>query len=94
MIDHEESLSNDQQEATDLEQKKDSNSNWKPLKKSLNNNEILAQAFLFLIAGSETTATTLTFLAYELAKNPEIQNKLFQEIEKASNEHVLTKFQL
>jgi cytochrome P450 len=48
----------------------------------------MSQAFIFLIAGSETTATTMTYVAYLLAKNPQIQAKLYNEIEKAFNEHV------
>ena len=86
MIDHEENSVNSESIHTD--QDKELNSHWKTLKKSLNNNEILSQAFLFLLAGSETTATTMTFLAYLLAKNPEIQSKLYKEIEKSFNEHV------
>ena len=86
MIDHEKNISST--ETDDVEKNKDSNSHWKPLKKSLSNDEILSQAFLFLIAGSETTATTLTYVAYQLARNPEIQTKLYEEIEKALNDHV------
>ena len=36
---------------------------------------------MFLAAGYETTATTLTYLSYYLALNPEIQTKLQQEID-------------
>ncbi len=86
MIDHEENLANENEEN---EEKRESNtSQWTSLKKSLNNAEIMSQAFIFLIAGSETTATTMTFVAYLLAKNPEIQAKLYHEIEKAFNEYV------
>ena len=86
MIDHEENLENAN---ADNEEKGESNTiEWTSLKKSLNNAEIMSQAFIFLIAGSETTATTMTYVAYLLAKNPQIQAKLYNEIEKVFNEHV------
>ncbi|CAG2104891.1 unnamed protein product, partial [Medioppia subpectinata] len=48
--------------------------------KHLTENEILAQALIFFLAGYETTATTLTFCTYELALNPHIQQRLYKEI--------------
>jgi cytochrome P450 len=86
MIEHEEKVTQEEKKEK-IEDKNDAEK-WKPLKKSLSNREILAQAFLFLIAGSETTASTMTFAGYLLAKNPDIQNKLYEEILKAFNEHV------
>ena len=43
--------------------------------------EIMGNAMIFFVAGYETTASTLQFLAYELAVNPEIQERLIQEID-------------
>ena len=40
-----------------------------------------AQSFIFLAAGYETTSTALGFLAYELSRHPDIQEKLQQEID-------------
>ncbi|KAH9511637.1 Cytochrome P450 3A4 [Dermatophagoides farinae] len=48
--------------------------------KYLSEEEIVAQSFIFFIAGYETTASTLTFALYELATNPDIQNRLYEEV--------------
>ncbi|KAH9394069.1 Cytochrome P450 3A4 [Tyrophagus putrescentiae] len=50
-------------------------------KKTLNDLEIIAQCMIFFVAGFETTATTITNIIYELALNPEIQERLKTELE-------------
>ncbi|XP_053683467.1 probable cytochrome P450 9f2 [Sabethes cyaneus] len=45
-------------------------------------NELIAQCFLFFFAGFETTSTCMTFLSYEILANPEVQQRLFEEISK------------
>lgn len=40
----------------------------------------MAQAASFFSAGSDTSATAIAFALYELAVNPEMQNKLREEI--------------
>ena len=42
--------------------------------------EIVAQGVMFFLVGYETTATALSFLAYNLATNPDKQDVLREEI--------------
>ena len=46
----------------------------------MDNNEITAQAMLFIVSGTETTASTLSLLCYNLANYPDVQQKLWLEI--------------
>ncbi|XP_026331571.1 cytochrome P450 6B2-like, partial [Hyposmocoma kahamanoa] len=48
---------------------------------TITDNLIAAQAFLFFIAGYETSGTTAAFLLYELTVNPDAQNKVITEID-------------
>lgn len=59
------------------------------LKKTLTNDEIISQAVIFLIAGFETTAINLGFIAYNLAKNRACQDQLCDEIDKVLDMHVI-----
>lgn len=56
--------------------------------KQVSKMEVLAQSFVLLIAGYETTATTLHFALYFLAKFPEVQRKVQDEIEQVVGESV------
>lgn len=47
----------------------------------LTDHEIISQVTMFLIAGYETSANTLVFLAYNLARNPEVMKRLQEEID-------------
>jgi cytochrome P450 family 3 subfamily A len=50
--------------------------------KSISKLEMMAQSLIFLIAGFDTTATTMACSAYHLAKNPDVQAKLTAEVSK------------
>jgi cytochrome P450 family 6 len=49
--------------------------------------DIAAQAFLFFLAGFETSGTTMSFALYELALHPEIQERLRSEINDVLKKH-------
>ncbi|XP_023950321.2 cytochrome P450 6B5-like [Bicyclus anynana] len=48
---------------------------------------LAAQAFFFLVAGVEPTATTMFSTLLELGKHPEIQERLHKEIDEAFEKH-------
>lgn len=50
------------------------------IKTTLTEDEIVAQCILFLAAGFETSAASLTFAIFELVNNFEVQEKLYQEV--------------
>lgn len=49
--------------------------------KKLSINQMTAHAFVFFIAGYETSSTTTSFLLYEVSKNREIQQNIQSEID-------------
>ncbi|XP_070395550.1 cytochrome P450 3A24-like [Dermacentor albipictus] len=63
-------------EALDVAQKKRSR-----LNKYLNDQDISSNAAIFLLAGTEVTASALSFLMYLLARHPSEQEKVFKEME-------------
>uniref|UniRef100_A0A8C0GDX0 Cytochrome P450 n=1 Tax=Chelonoidis abingdonii TaxID=106734 RepID=A0A8C0GDX0_CHEAB len=54
-----------------------------PLFPALSDKEIMAQALVFILAGYETTSSTLNFLSYNLATHPDVQQTLQEEIDAA-----------
>nr|AGG35986.1 cytochrome P450 monooxygenase [Panonychus citri] len=55
-------------------------------KRKLTDEEIVDQALIFLIAGHDTTATTLSMLLYTLTQHPVVQQKLIDELSTISDE--------
>ncbi|XP_036323943.1 probable cytochrome P450 9f2 [Rhagoletis pomonella] len=43
--------------------------------------EMVAQCFIFFLGGFDTMSTLICFAAYELMANPDVQEKLFEEVE-------------
>lgn len=55
-------------------------------KRKLNENEIISLCSEFLNGGTDTTDTTLQWIMANLVKNPEIQERLYQEIKGVAGE--------
>lgn len=55
--------------------------------KALTFEEVAAQAYVFWLAGFETSSTTMTFCMFEIARNPDAQNKVHEEIDRILKEH-------
>jgi len=47
---------------------------------TLNEDDIVGDLFVYFVAGHETTSMTLSWLLYELVMNPQIQEKLYEEV--------------
>lgn len=60
----------------------------RPQRKVITEDEIVGQAFVFLVAGYETSSNTLAFACYLLAVNPECQRELQREVDHFFSRHV------
>ncbi|KAK9869529.1 hypothetical protein WA026_003283 [Henosepilachna vigintioctopunctata] len=49
-------------------------------KLELSDSDIASQVFIFFLGGYETVSTAMCLMAYELAVNPDVQKKLYEEI--------------
>jgi cytochrome P450 family 9 len=52
------------------------------VKTKFSNQDLMAQCFIFFFAGFETVSNVMTFMVYELIRNPEVQKKLQAEVDK------------
>lgn len=50
--------------------------------------EIISQAFVFFLAGFDTSMWVILALTYELALNPKIQDRLIDEIDTVQNDEI------
>ena len=48
----------------------------------IDNGDIIAQSLMFLLAGYDTSSTTLGFVCYHLATDTHVQDKLRDEIDR------------
>lgn len=56
-------------------------------KKSLTLEDLTAQAYIFFIAAYESSSTTMSFCLHELAKRPNLQQKVYDEITSVLHRH-------
>ncbi|XP_062564161.1 probable cytochrome P450 6a14 [Armigeres subalbatus] len=56
-------------------------------KEKITMDELAAQAFLFFVAGFETTSSAVSFALFELANNPDVQEKTRQEVKRVLANH-------
>lgn len=55
-------------------------------KKTVSYDDVISTALVMLAAGYDTTGTTLSYILYELALNPDCQDTLLEEIEEAATD--------
>jgi hypothetical protein len=70
-----------QQENVDGSHESPSRRSLQTQKRMMSDDEIVGQAFVFFLAGYETSSNTLAFTCYLLALHPECQSKLQAEVD-------------
>jgi len=81
-------------EVVNIDQNKAFDKATTKVSKRLTTDEVIAQCFVFLLAGFDTTANALANTCYYLAKNPDKQERLQQEIDDICPDGELTYEQL
>ncbi|KAF5287525.1 hypothetical protein FQA39_LY04153 [Lamprigera yunnana] len=59
----------------------------------LSDEDITAQALIFFIAGFDTVSTAMCFLTYNLAINPDVQRRLYEEITETMKQSLKTTYE-
>ncbi len=54
----------------------------------MSDKELIDEVMTLIVAGSETSATTLNWMWYSLSQHPEVEARLHQEVDEASYDHV------
>ncbi|XP_054158298.1 cytochrome P450 3A56-like [Oppia nitens] len=62
--------------------------------KYMTNDEFLAQCVLFLLAGYETTTSTISMVIYNIANSPRVQQKCYEEAKQYYNENKVIDYEV
>ncbi|XP_071382422.1 thromboxane-A synthase-like [Centroberyx affinis] len=94
MVNHADELDHTHQQAPKPASEKDNGNNhpWvsptkRPQKTMLTEDEIVGQAFVFFLAGYDTSSNTLGFTCYLMAIHPECQRKVQEEVDQFIARH-------
>ncbi|KAH9387714.1 hypothetical protein TYRP_008908 [Tyrophagus putrescentiae] len=68
-----------EEEEEEVKEKKEVTTHSK-MQKKLDDSEVISNMVFFFVAGFETTASTLSHVLFELAQNPNIQERLYDEL--------------
>ena len=83
MLDAMEGVKDEEQEEKEDQYEKDMKLTHKANGKNLDEMSFIGTAMVFLVAGYDTTGVTLSWICYELAKNPDLQSRLQEEVDTA-----------
>ena len=83
MLDAMEGLKDESQEENEDQYEADMKLSHKANGKNLDEMSFIGTAMVFLVAGYDTTGMTLSWICYELAKNPDLQRRLQEEVDAA-----------